>query len=97
MSTNTGTTGTSATPGGVRATPPSPSTGGGEISLFEYYCTHFLIPEMIRENKTYVVMDNAKPHRRNVLRAISTNAQPGRVFFASFLSRATSTTNREDL
>ena len=47
---------------------PAPATVNG--LLFEYYCTHFLIPEMIRENKTYVVMDNAKPHRSNVLRAI---------------------------
>ena len=38
--------------------------------LFETWCEHFLIPQMLLEGKTLVCMDNARPHRHRVLRGM---------------------------
>ena len=47
---------------------PQPVTVTGE--LFEWWVEHFLIPDMIAKGKRVLVLDNARPHRKNVLRAL---------------------------
>ena len=47
---------------------PQPVTVTGE--MFEWWVEHFLIPDMIAKGKRVLVLDNARPHRKNVLRAL---------------------------
>lgn len=47
---------------------PSPLTVKG--FLFEFWCMHFLIPAMRARGKRIVILDNAKPHRRMLLRIL---------------------------
>ena len=47
---------------------PQPETVTGFLT--EWWCEHILIPTMLHKGKTFVVMDNARVHRRNVLRAL---------------------------
>ena len=47
---------------------PQPNTVTGFLT--EWWCQYFLIPTMLQRGKTNVVMDNARVHRRNVLRAL---------------------------
>ena len=47
---------------------PQPVTITGD--LFEWWVEHFLIPDMIAKGKRILVLDNARPHRKNVLRAL---------------------------
>ena len=54
---------------------PQPVTVTGE--LFEWWVEHFLIPDMIAKGKRVLVLDNARPHRKNVLRALLAAAGGG--------------------
>jgi hypothetical protein len=47
---------------------PQPVTITGE--MFEWWVEHFVIPDMIAKGKRVLVLDNARPHRKNVLRAL---------------------------
>ena len=43
---------------------------GAAPEIFEWWVEHFLIPDMIAKGKRVLVLDNARPHRKNVLRAL---------------------------
>ena len=54
---------------------PQPVTVTGE--MFEWWVEHFVIPDMIAKGKRVLVLDNARPHRKNVLRALLAAARLG--------------------
>ena len=47
---------------------PQPLTVTGHV--FEQWCEFYVIPAMIAQGKTYIVLDNARVHRKNVLRVM---------------------------
>mmetsp|Transcript_27766 Transcript_27766/g.68295 ORF Transcript_27766/g.68295 Transcript_27766/m.68295 type:complete len:84 (-) Transcript_27766:244-495(-) len=47
---------------------PQPLTVTGW--LFEFWCRHSVIPAMVVRGERFIVFDNARVHRRNVLRAL---------------------------
>ena len=49
---------------------PQPVTVTGFV--FEWWVEHFLIPDMVAKGKDMCVLDNARPHRRRILRALFT-------------------------
>lgn len=47
---------------------PQPVTITG--CLFEWWVEHFLIPDMVSKGKRVLQLDNARPHRKPILRAL---------------------------